>query len=128
MTVPIVLLASSLACILLCIVLVVVGVLAIVGHIPGGAGGGIGTILFALLPLYPAFLFGRASRRIRLRLSSVQGRARQRSTLKAVGAYVATLIAFDVFTPLPGVLKVVGSATALVLFPVILATELEPTK
>jgi hypothetical protein len=126
--VPLILLVAALLFVLISVLLVVVGALAVIGQVAGGVGGGVATIVVAVLPLYLAYLFGRSAWRIRLSLTSVQGRGRQRSTLTAVVGYAAILIASNVFVPVPGSVKVLTSIVAVAIVPVLLAAELEPRK
>jgi hypothetical protein len=126
--VPLILLLTALLCGTLSVLLVVVGVLAIVGHLEGGIGGGVGTIVAALLPLYLAYLFARSACRIRVNLRGASGRARQRSTFNGIIGYSAVLVAADLFAPVPGAVRVIGTVAAILMVPVLLAFELEPRR
>jgi hypothetical protein len=126
--VPLILLVAALLFASVTVVLAVVGLLAIAGHVGGGVGGGIATIVISLLPLYLAYLLGRSAWRIRVSLTSARDRSRQRSTLTAVVGYVAILIASDVMAPVPSVMKVAMTVVAVLVFPFLLAAELEPRK
>lgn len=126
--VPLILLVAGLLFVLISVALVVVGALAVIGQVAGGVGGGVGTIVIAVLPLYLAYLLGRSAWRIRLSLTGALGRARQRSTLAVVLSYTAVLIASNVFTSVPGSVKVLSTIVAVLIVPVLLAAQLEPRK
>lgn len=124
--VPVILLVAALLFASITVVLTAVGLLAIVGHVEGGVGGGIATMIISMLPLYLAYLLSRSASRIRVSLTSPHDRVRQRSTFTAVVGYVAILIASDVMAPVPTTVKVSATVLAVILFPFLLAAELEP--
>ena len=100
--------------------------------VSGGGSVGVVEACLSLLPFYVTYLFGRAGIRVRRAsretpLTPAEATARRKNTLAVVG-YTAANLSSAVFLPLPGVVKVVMVTTNVLVLPVRLARDVEPTK